>query len=72
VHVREGATVDQAVLLDNVTVGEGAHIRHCIIDKNVQIPAGFAIGHDVETDSEHFHISDKGVVAVPKGYKFKV
>ena len=69
VQVAEGAEVDGAVLMGGVTVGEGASLRRCIVDKNVTVPAGFSIGHDATADAERFHLSDGGVVAVPKGYR---
>ena len=69
VRVREGATVQDAVLLDNVTVGQGAKLRRCIVEKNVEIPPGFTVGHDPAIDSELFHISNSGVIAVPKNYR---
>jgi glucose-1-phosphate adenylyltransferase len=37
-----------------------------VIDKNVEIPAGRAIGHDIDADREEFTVSDRGVVVVEK------
>ncbi|MDH3680478.1 MAG: glucose-1-phosphate adenylyltransferase [Acidimicrobiia bacterium] len=60
------AEVSQAVLMHGVQVQPGARLHRCVIDKNVVVPAGFAIGHDPEADAERFTISDGGVVAVAK------
>ena len=53
-----------------VTVGEGAEVRRCIIDKHVRVPAGEKIGFDLARDAERFTVSDHGIVVVGKGYQF--
>jgi glucose-1-phosphate adenylyltransferase len=70
VRVRDVAIVDAAILFDGVQVGEGAHLRNCIIEKDVAIPAGAQIGFDIKADRERFMVSERGVVVVPKGYVF--
>ncbi|MEI7867766.1 MAG: glucose-1-phosphate adenylyltransferase [Candidatus Methylumidiphilus sp.] len=70
VRVEEGAVVEDSLLLDYVTVGNGASLRHCIIDKGVKIPAGEKIGFDKERDELRFTLTDKGVIVIPKGYHF--
>jgi glucose-1-phosphate adenylyltransferase len=70
VRVEEGAAVDDSILFDNITVGAGAALRRCIVDKGVKIPLGETIGLDVEKDRERFTLSENGVVVVPKGYRF--
>ncbi|MFV0523985.1 MAG: glucose-1-phosphate adenylyltransferase [Acidimicrobiales bacterium] len=71
VRLQEDALVEDSVLLDNVTVGRGAQLRRCIVDKNVVIPPGFRIGHDAEADAERFTVSASGVVAIPKGFRIE-
>ena len=61
------AEITDSVVMQNVTVGVGARLNRCIIDKNVVIPPGFTIGHDPEADAERFTVSDGGIVAVAKG-----
>ncbi len=70
VRVRDGAIVDGSILFDGVVVGEGAHLRNCIIEKDVEIPPREQIGFDLKLDRERFAVSDGGVVAVPKEYRF--
>jgi len=70
VRVRDAAIVEEAVLFDGVEVGEGAHLRRCIIDKEVVVPAGTRIGLDPKEDAARFPLSPRGVVAVPKGFVF--
>ena len=70
VYVRQDAVVEDALLFDNVTVGAGARLRHCIVDKGVQIPPGETVGIDPAKDAARFASSAKGVVVVPKDYRF--
>lgn len=60
------ATLDQAILMSGVRVGAGADLRRCIIDKNVHIPPGFKVGHDLVADAERFSVSDSGIVTIAK------
>lgn len=70
VKIGEEAVVHDAILFNNVQVGEGAELDRCIVDKDVTIPPGERIGFDTERDAARFTISDKGIVVVPKGYRF--
>jgi glucose-1-phosphate adenylyltransferase len=70
VRVEEGAVVENSLLFEDVTVEEGAQLQRCIIDKHVVIPAGERIGHDLARDAERFTLSERGIVVVPKGYRF--
>jgi glucose-1-phosphate adenylyltransferase len=67
VHVHEGSTVEDSVLLDGVTIGRRARVRKAIIDQDVVVPDEFAIGYDYEKDKTRFTISSGGVVVVPRG-----
>jgi len=71
VYIHEGAVVEDAILFDHVTVGRGAKLRRCIVDKHVVIPPGETIGFDLAKDSERFTISEKGIIVVPKEYRFE-
>ena len=68
-RIHNGADIDRAVLFDNVEVGAGAVLRNCVVDKNVVIPDGMQIGVDPEADAERFHVSDGGIVIIPKNAK---
>jgi glucose-1-phosphate adenylyltransferase len=71
VHVHEDAEVEDSILFDHVTVGQGAKLRRCIIDKSVRIPPGETVGLDPDKDSQRFKLSDKGIIVVPKEYRFE-
>ena len=70
VLIGEEAVIQDSILFNNVEVGARAQLERCIVDKDVKIPAGEMIGFDREKDAARFTLSDKGVVVVPKGYRF--
>jgi glucose-1-phosphate adenylyltransferase len=69
VRVNSFAEVTDSVIFENVKIGRYARLRRCIIDKDVDIPPGTDIGYDLERDRQRFHVSDKGIVVVPKRSK---
>ena len=70
VHIGDEAVVRNAILFEGVEVGSNARLDNCIIDKEVSIPPGETIGVDRDRDAQRFTISPKGVVVVPRGYRF--
>jgi glucose-1-phosphate adenylyltransferase len=71
VFVGDETQVEGSILFDGVRVGDGAQLKHCIVDKGVDIPPRESIGYDLERDRQRFTVSDKGVVVVPKGFRFR-
>jgi glucose-1-phosphate adenylyltransferase len=71
VKIGEEAVIHNAILFNGVKVGDGAYLENCIIDKDVVIPPGERIGFDKERDAARFTVSPKGIVVVPKGYRFQ-
>ncbi len=70
VRVQEDAVIEDSILFDNVTVGAGARLRRCIVDKEVVVPPGEFIGFDPARDAARFTLSDQGIVVVPEEYRF--
>jgi glucose-1-phosphate adenylyltransferase len=70
VHVHADAVIEDSLLFDSVTVGAGARLRRCIVDKGVHIPPGETVGIDAAKDAARFAISANGVIVVPKAYRF--
>ncbi|RJR18443.1 MAG: glucose-1-phosphate adenylyltransferase [Desulfobacteraceae bacterium] len=68
VVVRSWATIDESVILDGVVIGRHSTIRKAIVDKDNIIPAGTEIGCNPIKDREHFTVTQRGIVVVPKGY----
>jgi glucose-1-phosphate adenylyltransferase len=68
VRVDERACVERAVLLHNARIGPQAVVRDAILDKNVVVADGAAVGMDRERDTERgFTVSEGGVTVVGKG-----
>ena len=61
----------------NITLRSGPRwARHCrirraIIDKHVEIPPNTTIGYDLEKDRKHFHVTESGIVVIPKGMRIE-
>ena len=69
VRVNSFSEVTDSILFENVTIGRRCRIKRAIIDKNVEIPAGMTIGYDAVEDKRRFHVTEGGVVVIPKGMK---
>jgi glucose-1-phosphate adenylyltransferase len=68
VFVETSARVIDSVLMDKVQIGEGAVVNRAIIDKNVKVPAGAAIGLDPDLDrARGFKVTDSGITVLSKG-----
>ena len=67
VRVNSYAQVESSILFDGVGVGRHCRVRRAIIDKDVQLPAGTAIGHDLDHDRRRgFVVTEQGVVVIAK------
>ena len=64
VRVKEGAYLEEAVVLPDVDIGEGSILKKVVIDKGCKIPPGMSIGVNRAEDEKHFHVTDKGVTLV--------
>jgi glucose-1-phosphate adenylyltransferase len=67
VRVNSYASVEDSVLMDGVNIGRRAKVRKAIIDKYVDILPDTTIGYDLEEDRKRFHVTDSGIVVIPKG-----
>jgi glucose-1-phosphate adenylyltransferase len=68
VRVDDWACVERAVVLHNARIGPRAVVRDTILDKNVVVHGGAAVGVDKDWDRERgFAVSEGGVTVVGKG-----
>jgi len=65
-RINSFSEVEESVLFERVRIGRHARVRRCIVDKDVEIPSGAEIGHNIERDRQHFFVTDHGLVVIPK------
>jgi glucose-1-phosphate adenylyltransferase len=71
VRINSYSQVEGSILFENVNIGRHCRIRRAIIDKHVDIPAGTAIGYDPVEDRKRFHVTESGIVVIPKGMRLE-
>jgi glucose-1-phosphate adenylyltransferase len=68
-RINSFSEVEESVLFENVRIGRHVRLRRCIIDKDVEIPQGSEIGFNLDADRKRFHVTDNGIVVIPKRAK---
>ncbi len=71
VRVNSYAYVEDSILFEDVNIGRHCRIRRAIVDKHVDIPPHTTIGYDLERDRKHFHVTESGIVVIPKGMRIE-
>ena len=66
VCVEDGAHLEECIVMERTVVGRGARITRAIIDQDNHIPPGEVIGGNPARDRERFHVSETGIVVVPR------
>jgi glucose-1-phosphate adenylyltransferase len=66
VRVHSYCTIDQAVLLPEVTVGRGCRLSKIVVDRGCKLPDGLVIGEDADSDAERFERTANGVTLVTR------
>jgi glucose-1-phosphate adenylyltransferase len=66
VRVHSFCVIDQAVLLPEVTIGQGCKLSRVVVDRGCTLPDGLVIGEDPALDAARFERTEKGVVLVTK------
>jgi glucose-1-phosphate adenylyltransferase len=64
VRMHSFASIENAVVLPDVSVGRSARLRNVIVDRGVQIPEGLVVGEDPLADAERFRRTDDGVCLI--------
>ncbi len=65
--VEEDVEIDDCVIMDYTVIRRGSRLKRVIIDRYNEIAANSRIGFDVAADRARFHVTEGGVVVVPKG-----
>ncbi|MFO7447502.1 MAG: glucose-1-phosphate adenylyltransferase [Ignavibacteriaceae bacterium] len=66
VRVNSFSYVTDSIIMNNCNIGRHARVRRAIIDKNVNVPEGYEIGFDVESDKKKFTVTESGIVVIAK------
>lgn len=66
VRVNSFSYVTDSILMNNCNIGRHARIKRAIIDKNVNVPEGYEIGFDLESDKKKFMVTESGIVVIGK------
>ena len=66
VMVDESSEVIRCVVLPRVEIGRSCFVQNAIVDEGCIIPHGTVIGRNRQLDSQHFHVTDNGIVLVTR------
>lgn len=72
VIIEEDVELEDCIIMDYTIIRKGARLRRVIVDRFNTIPAGTQIGYDLEADRARYHVSEAGVVVVPKGDELNI
>ncbi len=59
--------LDDCIIMDYVHIKRGAKLKRVIVDRHNVIEAGQRIGFDLNHDRLKYHVSEGGVVVIPRG-----
>ncbi|HET6547814.1 MAG TPA: glucose-1-phosphate adenylyltransferase [Solirubrobacter sp.] len=68
-QVHSYSLVEDSIVMHGADIARNAVVRRAILDKEVCIGEGVEIGVDPEADRERFHVSEGGIVVIPKGMR---
>ncbi len=68
VVVERDARLEHCIIMERSRIGRGAQVRRAIIDQDNDIPAHERIGFDLEADRKRFHVTESGIVVVPRQF----
>ena len=64
VRVHSYTDIANAVILPDVDIGQGAHLRNVIVERGVRIPGGLVVGEDAKADGKNFRRTPGGVCLI--------
>ncbi|MGE5468303.1 MAG: glucose-1-phosphate adenylyltransferase [Ignavibacteria bacterium] len=68
VMIEEDVHIENSIVMDYVTIRRGARLKHVIVDRFNEVPAGARIGFDREADrAAGYHVTDSGIAVMARG-----
>jgi glucose-1-phosphate adenylyltransferase len=64
VRVHSYGTIEDSVLLPEVTVERNVRLARCVVDKRCVLPEGLVAGFDPEEDRKRFHVTEDGLTLI--------
>ena len=64
VHVHSYTTIEGAVVMPHVQIGEHARLTNVVIDRGVRIPERLVVGEDAELDAKRFRRTENGICLI--------
>jgi glucose-1-phosphate adenylyltransferase len=58
--------VENALILPDADIGQGARLRNVIVEKAVRIPPGLVVGEDADDDAKRFRRTESGICLITK------
>lgn len=65
--VEEDVEIDDCIIMDYTVIRRGARLRGVIVDRYNEIASNSRIGFDAAADRIRYHVTDTGLVVLPKG-----
>lgn len=69
VTIDDKTIIENSLVLPGARIGKRCKVRNAIIDTDVILPDGSAIGHDLKQDAMQYHVSRNGISVVGKQLK---
>ncbi|MBB1465948.1 glucose-1-phosphate adenylyltransferase, partial [Vibrio sp. SG41-7] len=66
-NIAADCDISESVLLGDVKIGDNCILRRVIVDKGATIASGTQIGVNLSEDRKRYHVSENGIVVIPKG-----
>jgi glucose-1-phosphate adenylyltransferase len=63
--IGKDVVIEDSIVCDSCTIGDGAHIRRAIIDRHNTIAPGARMGYDRSEDAARYVVTESGIVVVP-------
>jgi glucose-1-phosphate adenylyltransferase len=64
VFVHSYSTIQDSVVLPDVSVGRHSRLNRVVVDKGCELPEGLVVGEDAEEDARRFHRTEGGVTLI--------